>query len=108
NAVSGRTYPFLDITRGHHDISHHGGNATNIDQLQKIGTWEMEQLAYMMAKMKAIPEGDGSNMLYNSTVFMSSDISDGDRYNHDDLPVILGGHGGGVFTPGKHVAYAKT
>jgi hypothetical protein len=108
NAVSGRTYPFLGITRGHHDISHHGGNPTNIDQLQQIGTWEMEQLAYLMSKMKAVTEGDGSNMLYNSTIFLSSDISDGDRHNHDDLPVILGGHGGGVFTPGKHVAYAKT
>jgi hypothetical protein len=107
NAVSGRTYPFLGITRGHHDISHHGGNPTNIDQLQQIGTWEMEQLAYLMTKMKAVTEGDGSNMLYNSTIFLSSDISDGDRHNHDDLPVILGGHGGGVFTPGKHVAYAK-
>jgi Protein of unknown function (DUF1552) len=107
NAVSGRTYPFLNITRGHHDISHHGGNATNIDELQKIGTWEMEQLAYLMTKMKAITEADGSNMLFNSTIFLSSDVSDGDRHNHDDLPVILGGHGGGVFTPGKHVAYAK-
>jgi hypothetical protein len=108
NAVSGRTYPFLNITRGHHDISHHGGDPTNIAQLQQIGKWEMEQLAYLMTKMKAITEGNGSNMLYNSTIFLSSDISDGDRHNHDDLPVILGGHGGGVFTPGKHVAYAKT
>jgi hypothetical protein len=109
NAVSQRAYPFLNnITRGHHDISHHGGNAENIDQLQQIGTWEMQQLGYLMTKMKAVTEGDGSNMLFNSTIFLSSDISDGDRHNHDDLPVILGGHGGGVFTPGKHVAYAKT
>jgi hypothetical protein len=107
NAISGRTYPFLGITRGHHDISHHGGNPTNIDQLQQIGTWEMQQLGYLMSKMKAVSEGDGSNMLFNSTIFLSSDISDGDRHNHDDLPVILGGHGGGFFTPGKHVAYPK-
>ncbi len=45
-------------------------------------------------------------MLYNSSVFFSSEISDGNRHNHDDMPVLFAGHGGGKFTPGKHVLYA--
>ncbi|HKQ69641.1 MAG TPA: DUF1552 domain-containing protein [Polyangiaceae bacterium] len=107
NAADGQTYPFLNISRGHHDISHHGNDPANIAQLQKIGIWEMEQLAYLFGKMKGIVEGPdpASNMLYNSTIFFSSEISDGNRHNHDNLPVILGGHGGGALNPGRHIAY---
>jgi len=107
NAGSNHTHPFLGISRGHHDISHHGTDQTNIDQLQQIGTWEMEQIAYLMTKMKAVVEGD-SNLLSNSTLFVGSEISDGDRHNHDDLPILLCGHGGGAFVGGKHVSYAAS
>jgi Protein of unknown function (DUF1552) len=107
NAGSNRTYGNLGITRGHHDISHHGSLAANLADLKKIGTWEIEQLAYLLGKMKAVTEG-AQNMLYNSSLFFSSEISDGDRHNHDDAPVIFAGNGGGMFTPGKHVLYAPT
>ena len=45
------------------------------------------------------------NELYNSAVFCSSDISDGNRHNHDDMPIVLGGHGGGKLNPGQHVSF---
>ena len=32
-------------------------------------------------------------------------ISDGDRHNHDDLPILLAGRGGGTIKPGRHVVY---
>ncbi len=38
-------------------------------------------------------------------VFFSSEISDGDRHNHDDMPIILAGHGGGALHPGRHIPY---
>jgi hypothetical protein len=106
NAGSGQTYPNLGITAGHHDISHHASDPTKLSQLATIGLWEITQLAYLMNKMKAVTEGtDGSNMLHNSTIFFSSEISDGNRHNHDDMPVILAGHGGGALQPGKHVTF---
>lgn len=109
NALSGRTYPFLGITRGHHDISHHGGNQENIDMLIQIGTWEMEQLAYLLERMRSIPEGpdESSNMLENSVVYCCSDISDGDFHNADDKPVIVAGRGGGFLSSGRHIAYPR-
>jgi hypothetical protein len=111
NAVSGRTYPFLDITGGHHDISHHMNDAANIEKLAKIGAWEMQQLGYFFDKLKAVPDADGQNVLHNSAVFCSSDISDGNRHNHDDMPIVLAGHGGGKLHPGQHISFtpkAKT
>jgi hypothetical protein len=108
NGLSGRTYPDLGITRGHHEISHHGMNPDNLAQLTKIATWEMQQLAYLLDKMKKTSDGAGKDLLYNSAVFLSSDISDGDRHNHDEMPVILAGHGGGALSPGRHIVYERS
>jgi hypothetical protein len=107
NALSNRTYPHLGISRGHHDISHHGRLQENIDFLIQIGLWEMEQLAYLMDRLKQIPDGpDGSsNLLYNSVIMVASDISDGDFHNSDDKPVILAGQGGGYLKAGEHIEY---
>jgi hypothetical protein len=110
NAVSNQTHPFLmangsPITRGHHDISHHANAQANLDMLFEIDRWQMTQLAYLMDKLKKVQDGPDSNLLYNSTIFVSSDVSDGNRHNHDDMPVIVAGHGGGALSPGKHIAY---
>jgi hypothetical protein len=107
NAGSDRPYTHIGVTRGHHTISHHNSLPENLADLQKIGTWELDQLAYLMTKMKSVTEG-ANDMLYNSSIFWSSEISDGNRHNHDDYPVILAGHGGGAFSGGKHVLYAPT
>ncbi len=105
NAVSGRTHGFLGISGGHHDISHHMNDPALIGQLAKIGAWEMEQLGYLLGKLKTAPDGEGQNLLYNSAIFCSSDISDGNRHNHDDMPIVLAGHAGGKLHPGQHVLY---
>jgi Protein of unknown function (DUF1552) len=105
NALSGRTHPFLGITAGHHDISHHMNDAGKLAQLAQIGAWELQQLGYLLDKLKTAPDANGQTLLYNSAVFCSSDVSDGNRHNHDDMPIVLGGHAGGKLTPGKHVSY---
>ena len=104
NAGSDRVYSNLGLAKGHHTFSHHMSLPENLGPLQQIGTWEIQQLSYLLGKMKAITEG-AQTMLYNSSVFWSSEISDGNRHNHDDMPAILAGNGGGAFTPGKHVLY---
>ncbi len=94
------------ITGAHHEISHHGGSQTNIAQLIAINTWTFEQIGYLLGKLKAVPDGaDGSNLLTNSAIVVSSDVSDGNMHNHTDMPVLLAGHGGGLLKPGQHVRY---
>ena len=107
NAVSGRTHPFLGSTGAHHNISHHKGNKSNLDQLAKIGKWEVDRLGDLMRKLKKPDPLDstGQSVLYNSAIFWSSDVSDGDMHNHDDKPILLAGHGGGALHPGQHVMY---
>ena len=36
-------------------------------------------------------------------IVYGSCIADGDRHNHDDLPIVVAGNAGGAFSPGRHV-----
>lgn len=107
NAGSNRDYSFRDPSAGggHHNISHHQSLQENIDKLKIIDQWEVEKLAYLVGKLQAAQDFDGSTLLDNSLVFYSSEISDGDRHNHDNMPVLLLGSAGHGFTPGRHIVY---
>jgi len=100
---SNRSFNEIGVSSGHHNISHHKGNAENLDQIQKIDQFYLTQLAYFLQRMKDTEDVDGNSLLHNSMIVYGSGISDGDRHNHDDLPVIVAGGGGGAFTPGRHV-----
>jgi hypothetical protein len=104
NAGSNYSFDFLGLSGGHHSYSHHGTDQANYDAIQAIDTWEMQQLAYLLGRMKSVQEPGGS-LLDNSVVLLSSEISDGDRHNHNNMPVIVAGRGGGAIAAGRHVRY---
>ena len=106
NMTSNRNYAFIGASGGHHDISHHNDSAENIAKLKLIGKWELDQLAVLLTKLKSLPDSDGRTVLDNTLVFYSSDISDGDAHNHDDMPVLLAGGGAG-FSLGRHVQFPE-
>jgi hypothetical protein len=107
NEGSNRSYAFMGVPDGHHDLSHHGNDPKKHAKIQKINTFHIEQFAYFLGRLKAIPEGDGT-LLDQTMIVYGSGISDGNRHNHDDLPVLLAGRGGGSLLPGRHVKYEKT
>jgi len=71
-----------------------------------INVFHMTMFAEFLDKLAAIPEGDGS-VLDHSMIVYGSGISDGNRHNHDDLPVLLAGKGGGTIKTGRHVVYPR-
>ena len=99
NGGSNRSFPFLGINESHHNISHHQGNKSNHEKLKKINHWELEQFASLATKLNNIQEGEGS-LLDQCCLFLSSEVSDGDRHNHTDLPVIYAGSLGGKLKTG--------
>lgn len=103
NAGSNKTFPFLGIGDGHHSLSHHDSVEENFRKLTIIDTWEVERLAYFLGRLASVVEMDGQTLLDRSMVFFSSEISDGNRHNHDDLPVLLAGTAGGAWESGRHV-----
>ena len=100
---SNRNFKSIGVGEGHHNISHHKGKKENLEKIQKIDQYYLTQLAYFFQKMKETEDVDGKSLLHNSMIVYGSGISDGNRHNHNDLPIIVGGNGGGSFTPGRHV-----
>ena len=104
NEGSNRGYPFIGVSEGHHDLSHHQDDAEKIEKLAKINLFHTEQLAYLVSKMNSIKEGNGT-LLDQCMIVYGSGISDGNRHNHEDLPILLIGKGGGSIRSGRHIAY---
>jgi hypothetical protein len=103
---SDRHYRNLGISEGHHTCSHHGTAQEKIESVKKIDQYHVEQFAYFLEKLKNTPEGNGS-LLDNCMVMLGSGIGDGDRHNHNDLPILVAGRAGGAIKPGRHVQYPK-
>jgi hypothetical protein len=103
---SGRSYREIGAPGSHHSTSHHKGQAENHQQLTRINTHHVELFARMLDRMSKIDEG-GRTLLDNVVFCYGSGISDGNRHNHDDLPILVAGGGGGTLRGGRHVAYGE-
>ncbi|HEY5952482.1 MAG TPA: DUF1552 domain-containing protein [Kofleriaceae bacterium] len=62
--------------------------------------WWVSQYAYLLAQLAARPEDDGT-MLDYSLVLLCSEVADGNTHLHDDIPMVLGGGGGGTIRTGR-------
>jgi hypothetical protein len=102
NDGSNRPYKTIGVGEGHHDLSHHGKNAEKQAKLKLINTFHIEQLAYLVGKMAGVKEANGTTLLDNVMLVYGSGIGDGDRHNHDDLPILLLGKGGGTVQAGRY------
>ncbi|MFN0108834.1 MAG: DUF1552 domain-containing protein [Blastocatellia bacterium] len=99
-----RVYPEIGINDPHHPLTHHRGIAEWIEKVAQINTYHVKLLAEYLQRLKATKEGD-SNLLDNSMIVYGAGISDGNKHNHEDLPIILAGRGGGAFKPGRHIFF---
>lgn len=105
-AASNQTYDFIGVPGAHHQISHHQGDANNIADLVKIGTWEVERFAQLVARLDRVSDGSGT-LLDSTLAYFSSEIEDGDTHRHENLPVLLAGGDPTVHYPGIHRRYAE-
>ena len=99
-----RVYPEIGINDPHHPLTHHRNIADWIEKTAQINTYHVKLFAEYLQRLKAVKEGDG-NLLDNSMIVYGAGISDGNKHNHEDLPTILAGRGGGAFKPGRHIFY---
>ncbi len=104
NDGSNRPYRMIEIPEGHHDLSHHGRNPAKQAKIRQINRFHIQQLAYILEKMKSIKEHDGT-LLDNTMLVYGAGIGDGDRHNHDDLPILLAGKGAGTIKAGQHLVF---
>ena len=76
-----------------------------LEKKKQIDTFYTQQLAYILEKMATIKEPTGT-LLDNSMIVYGAGISDGDRHNHDDMPILIAGRGGGTIKTGRHMQFS--
>lgn len=99
---SNRTFPELGITEGHHHLSHHQNNEEMIEKIQRIDRFHVERFGRFISRLAQTPDGNGT-LLDNSLILLGAGISDGNHHNHENLPIVVAGKGGGAVETGRLV-----
>lgn len=106
NEGSNKPYPFAGVPEGHHDLSHHGNDKAKMAKIGQINRFHTAQLAYLLGRLRTVKEA-GAPLLDRCMIAYGSGNSDGNRHNHDDLPVLVAGKGGGSIATGRHLRFPK-
>jgi len=90
NEGSNRAYREIGVPDGHHDVSHHAGNADKLAHFAAINRFQSERFAAFLRALERTQER-GRPLLESTLVLYGGAIADGNRHNHDDLPILLAG-----------------
>lgn len=99
---SNRSFKEIGVSDGHHSVSHHQNKEESLEKLAKIDLFYSAQFAYFLDQLSKRKDPDGKSLLYNSQVVWGGGLADPNRHRHEDLPIILAGHGGGELKTGIH------
>jgi hypothetical protein len=90
------TFAPLKLSDHHHGYQH--DSAFNPDALFKIYNWFGSNFAYLLQRLAAVKEGDGT-LLDNTVVLWVSEIQDPPTHNQTKMPfMIAGGKNAGIKT----------
>jgi hypothetical protein len=108
NDLSQMNFGFLEGVQGalHLDLTHNGREPEREAMYLKTNQYHVEQLAYLVKRLKAIDEA-GSSLFDNSLLMLCSNLFDGDRHQADEMPILLAGHGGGTLQTGRVLDYRE-
>jgi hypothetical protein len=97
--ISGLFYPFLDAKFAHHLASHEEDDA-----FMRINKYYVSQYAYLINKLAAMKEGNGS-VLDNSCLVFMSNMWSGKNHDSKKVPLLTAGSLGGTLKTGRVLDY---
>lgn len=103
---SNRSFPEIGIKEGHHQLSHHQNNQEMVAKIQKIDRFYIERYARFVKNLSQTPEGEGT-LLDHCMIMLGGGISDGNKHNHEDLPILLAGSACDSIKTGRLIASPK-
>ncbi len=105
-AVNALRFTFMGLNdQQGHSLSHAGdSNAILQGQWEAMLTWYSRQVAYLLERLAAVPEGDGT-LLDNTLIVWTNELSRGNTHSLRDLPFVLAGGAGGALRGGRHLSY---
>ncbi len=90
------------VTKGYHDLSHHGRDETKLSQLGVIERFHTAQLARFLGSLKETQADDDASLLDRTMVLFGSGLGNASSHSNRELPLLLAGGG---FQHGQHKAY---
>jgi hypothetical protein len=101
NNLSGQQYPFLGFQGVHHGYSHNWQGK----EFAAIARFWVEQYAYLLGKLAATREGDGT-VLDNSCIVMANE--QWTAHTTERVPLLMAGGLGGAFRTGRSLDFEKS
>ena len=106
-------FPWLGYTSArHHDYTHAEGKVSGADGaegqrvLRDICRWHVEEFAYLIAKLKSIPEGDG-NVFDRTALIFVHEHAEANPHKNSGLAMLVAG-GVGKIAKGRHTRVTGT
>jgi len=90
------------VSKGYHDLSHHGRDESKLEQLAIIEEFHTAQLARFLDGLKNSQVADDASLLDRTMVLFGSGLGNASSHSNRKLPLILAGGG---FPHGEHKAY---
>jgi len=103
DADGGEVYRWLGHDTDHHNISHLMGTDPR-GRLTQIGAWQAEQIAYLIKKLQASAEPNGS-VFDNTAILWCSEVGNGWTHDRKAPAFNVFGSGQGYFKTGRYLNF---
>lgn len=104
--TSNRTYPEIGVSDAHHPLTHHGGDPAKIEKVARINRLHVSLFAEFLEKLRDTREGGGT-LLDHSLLLYGSGMGNGNRHDHENLPILVAGGAAGRMRGGRHIRFAR-
>lgn len=92
------------LTRGYHQLTHHGKVTSYIKELSIIERFHTKQFGRFLDQLEAVREPNGKTLLDNTMALLGSGMGNASSHSNKNLPLLLAGGG---FKHGQHIRYEK-
>jgi len=103
--VSNQAYLHLGISEAFHPLSHHNNAPDKLAKLTTLQTYHSQAMAKFLAKVAAMPHGDGGSILDQAIFLYGSNMSNSALHDHFPLPAVVMGGGCGRLKGNQHLRY---
>lgn len=104
--LTGRVYPESGTEISFHGGSHHAEDPGRIAQYATLNRYHVQMLAYLVKKLSAVAEADGS-LLDHSLILYGSNMGNSNQHLHYDVPHVLVGGASGRLKGDRHLPFAS-
>lgn len=98
---SGGVVPLPGVDEGYHTLSHHGLDDEKLEQLAIVEGAILNAYGDFLRDLASVTE-NGTSLLDQTSVFLTSNLGNASSHNNRNMPVILAGGG---FKHGQHLAF---